>query len=257
MKFLVSMFFVLSWTLSGRQAQKPLEIHHIANEGVLIRVGEDQVIIDGLFESAYPDYESTTDETLTKIGQQSFPFTSLDLLLVSHVHSDHFTPNKVKVVLKQFPQLKIYANKQTLDSLGLEKDEQIIEFDHAERVSKKLQEITVTTFPIPHSGRRWTWIENTAHLIEIGDYKILHVGDPSSGEALINSNLANEQIDVAILPYWFFRSTEAYQTTMRIIGARKYIANHIPVVEKKRITGLYKNDQKVFVIENEPLIYEY
>ncbi|MEL6824382.1 MAG: hypothetical protein AAFP70_21705, partial [Calditrichota bacterium] len=67
-----------------------LEIVYLANEGVFIRSGEQEVIIDGLFREGVSRYMTLPDDLREELETASGDFESCDLILVTHLHSDHF-----------------------------------------------------------------------------------------------------------------------------------------------------------------------
>ena len=67
-----------------------LEITYIANEGVLIAAGDGQVLIDGLHRPYYPMYAVLPPAQRDLIETARPPFDEIDVILVSHVHRDHF-----------------------------------------------------------------------------------------------------------------------------------------------------------------------
>ncbi len=239
-----------------------LKIFPIANEGVLINVGKNKVVIDGIFKSTYPQFESTPEVFLNQMKNNGKLFKGIDVLLASHIHSDHFTSLEVSSVLEHLPKVYFYANQQIMDKLIEEREnakdlsKQTIVFEHGKPLSKTFDKIKINTFPIAHAGAEKTeWIQNTGHLIEIEGYKVLHVGDPYFGkEELLKANLTTQEIDVAILPYWFLNSEEGRAVVDSTINAKRYIANHIPIKLKEEIANLFKGNFKVSVLGQKGLL---
>src|SRR5215207_7881776 len=81
-----------------------VEITYIANEGVLIRSGDKQVLIDGLHREYGPEYAFLPDAQRVQIETAKAPFNEIDLILVSHRHLDHFHPESVGLHLQHNPK---------------------------------------------------------------------------------------------------------------------------------------------------------
>ena len=89
-------------------AQKPLQlpggnsliVTYIANEGVLISAGDKQVLIDGLHREYKPAYLFPPAELLSALEQARAPYNKINVVLVSHLHLDHFHPESVGLHLK-------------------------------------------------------------------------------------------------------------------------------------------------------------
>ncbi len=236
-------------------AAQDLEIHYIANEGVLIKTGDSQVIIDGLFKSTYADYESPSGQTMEAMMAKTGPYTSVDLVLASHIHSDHFTPNEAAKVLAELPETTFYGSETIVESLlevNSELKDQTQSFAHSENQTKAFGDIRITSFPISHAGGS---PDNSGHLIEINGFKILHVGDP---DYIIDpsevAHLKETEIDVAILPYWMLYKENYLKANQSTLEAKTYIANHIPPAEVNELTKQFQSESTVAVINKEPLI---
>jgi hypothetical protein len=94
-------------------AQWSLEITYIANEGVLLRSGDTQILIDGLFReySSYPFLPQPHQEQLETAMP---PFEGVDLILVSHRHGDHFHPEAVSRYLQNNRTTRLVSSEQVV-----------------------------------------------------------------------------------------------------------------------------------------------
>ena len=62
-----------------------LLVTYIANEGVLISSGDQQVLIDGLHREYKPDYAFPPDALRKPLESASLPYDKIRLILVTHV----------------------------------------------------------------------------------------------------------------------------------------------------------------------------
>src|SRR5687767_3050542 len=70
-------------------------IRYIANEGVLIRAADRQILIDGLHREYKPAYAFLPPDLQNLLENARQPYDKINLLLVSHVHLDHFHPESI------------------------------------------------------------------------------------------------------------------------------------------------------------------
>ena len=95
----------------------PIDVTYIANEGFLIQAAGKKVLIDALFERGAPNYLTPSPELLDHIATDKGLFADIDLLLVTHVHGDHFNPAMVLRYLRSHPRCQFVAHKQVIDSI--------------------------------------------------------------------------------------------------------------------------------------------
>jgi glyoxylase-like metal-dependent hydrolase (beta-lactamase superfamily II) len=72
--------------------QAGVTITFLANEGVMLSSGGKKVLIDALFLKYETGYAVPADSTLSALAKARPPFDSVDLILVTHRHGDHFHP---------------------------------------------------------------------------------------------------------------------------------------------------------------------
>lgn len=239
-----------------------VKITYIANEGVMISAGEKQVLIDAIHKEYYPQYLATDEAMLQKMFAKAPPFTSVDVVLASHIHRDHFHGKTIADYLKNVGTASLFATAQVLDSVRLFlKDGDISKkrlisagYKTGEKSVYEKNEIRITNFKIVHGSERYSWIENSGHLVEIAGKKILHVGDPAFGAKDIQAaGLLAEEIDVAILPYWFLINENGRAVIEEWIQPRQIVAAHIPPARNTDAIAEIKKHYPAAIIFTEPM----
>ena len=234
-----------------------LEVWPIANEGVMVKVGDQQVIIDGIFKSTYPKFASTPASVFENLQKGNEPYDNVELILASHKHSDHFSVAEISNVLMDTDETQFYVNEEMAEEMKgsdnwKEIQSMVIEFPYAEETNYSFKEINIRTFPILHARRTPSEMKNTSHLIEIDGYRVMHVGDASYGQQdLIDLNLSELDLDVLILPYWFVRDADGQAFVSKNMPARSYYINHIPPAELKSVLDLLRGRPNMVVMGNE------
>lgn len=211
-------------------------ITYVGNAGFLIERGEHKVLIDALYRTGVPGYVVHSKELQTQQENGHPPFDDIDLVLATHVHTDHFEPNSVGKFLNGNQQAKALTSFQAADRLmrvfpGFELVKDRVQAYYPsegdkEKISFDGIDVTIMTM---HHGRSIPF-QNIAFLVEIDGFKVLHMGDAQVGHAeLARYQLQNEEIDVALVPFWLlleYRGVKMIQTT---IASRKVFPMHLPV----------------------------
>lgn len=214
-----------------------LKLTYVGNEGVLISDGTKAVLIDGLHRKYDDAYLNPPPEVLSAMENAGPPFDQVRVVLVSHVHGDHFSPESVGLHLKNNPKAILVSDAQKMSDIARQFP------DHAsirgqtyeataewkERIVFERDGIKVTLLGMKHGSpdRHW-WVKNLGHIIEIGGKKLFHFGDADMGvDNFAAFDLAAEKIDVAFIPYWFLLGDNGRKLVRETIAAKHNIAVHI------------------------------
>ena len=100
------------------QPQDP-SVRYLANEGVLLSLPEGTVLIDGLFRDGLPEYPVVEGATRDSLERGLGVFGDIDLVLVTHVHRDHFNALAVERHLIENPRAHLVASRQVADSVRI------------------------------------------------------------------------------------------------------------------------------------------
>jgi L-ascorbate metabolism protein UlaG (beta-lactamase superfamily) len=214
-----------------------IRLTYVGNEGVLISDGMKAVLIDGLHRKYGDAYLNPPPEVLSAMETAKPPFDQVRVVLVSHVHGDHFSPESVALHLKNNPKAILVSDAQKMSDIAR------LYPDHAsirnqtyeatpewkERIVFERDGIKVTLLGMKHGSpdRHW-WVKNLGHIIEIGGKKLFHFGDADTAiENFAAFNLAAEKIDIAFIPYWFLLNESGRKLVRETIAAKHNIAVHI------------------------------
>lgn len=213
-----------------------LIIKYTGNEGVLITSGKKKVLIDALHREYKPDYLFPPPELLKSMETALSPYDQINLLLVSHMHLDHFHPESVALALKNNPHGVLVSSEQVVSQINenLNDDEKIksriieITPEWKQKSELNIEGIQLTVLGLRHVNRQHIGIQNLGYLIEIGGRKILHTGDADmTAENFTGFNLDKQGIDVAIIPYWYLLSENGRELVKKHLNPNHIIAVHI------------------------------
>lgn len=248
-----------------------LHISYVGNMGVLLSSGEKAVLIDGLHKEYKPAYVFPSDNTTAEIIQGIYQEQGkVNMALITHYHRDHFDAALTSAFLLANPGSYVLGGLQVIDKIRAEQEvnqsqiaEQLklIPYDNAIHAIKQ-KTLEVEAFKCPHVNKaRHASVQNLAYIIHMHGYSILHLGDSNwdvASDALQNANLPDQQIDIAILPYWMLLDRTSKEKVDRLIDPKILIATHVPPNLGQRERALlqqYHANLTIFEKLNQQLIY--
>lgn len=184
-------------------------VRYLANEGVLVTLPEGTVLIDGLFGDGLPDYPTVAPATRDSLEGGLGAFGAIDLLLVTHVHRDHFNALAVEQHLIQNPRAHLVAPAQVADSLRILGSEFERFGDRVHPVDAtpgRIAEIEAAGIPIralgiAHPPSRNQPVEHVGYVVG-RERTVAHLGDMGLGSAGVETLTAGSGVSIALVPYW-------------------------------------------------------
>jgi L-ascorbate metabolism protein UlaG (beta-lactamase superfamily) len=234
-----------------RKPGTDLTVRYIANEGVLLVSGNKQVLIDGLHREYKPAYLFPPPEMQAVLENARAPYDMINVLLVSHVHLDHFHPEAIGQYLKANPKSVLVSSGQAVDEVtkGFAEHEKVrpqikpVNHEWKKATEMNLDGVKIKFLGLRHSGEHFKSIQNLGHVIELGGKKLLHIGDADmTAENFAAFNLASEKIDIAFIPYWFLITADGRAFVKEHFNAKNIIAVHIPPAEAEKVTRQLAKD---------------
>lgn len=211
-------------------AESDLEVTYLANEGYLLRAGDQAVIIDGFVTEPYSIYGAVPPDAWAKMIAGEPPFEKIDVALVSHIHRDHVQPDAARTFLERHPETVFASSPHVVDAVGGQAESRRMYWPAPGTVGNlEHNGVRVQLFRLPHGGQRHKAIQNLGHVIEIGGFKILHIGDADGSEKNYEPyELSAQGIDVALVPYWFLLETAGRELVANHLQGRFTVASHVP-----------------------------
>lgn len=212
-----------------------VHVRFLANEGVLLTAGQDKVLIDGLFVR-YGDYATPDWRTARHLVLAEPPFDSVDVVLVTHYHGDHFAPEPVAGHLRYNPRSALVTSQQVIDSLRAGASltgvaaERIMPrtMKPGTRRREKINGVAVELLGVPHGGRRHRHVEHVGFIVEMGGRRVLHLGDTDINDETYGAlRLDTARVDVALVPYWTLLDEDSRRVIARYIKPKHIVAIHV------------------------------
>lgn len=213
---------------------------YIANAGVLININSKKVVIDGLNNANYQLYKGTPIEISEKIIGGIPPFDNIDVMLITHNHSDHFDMESVAKFLQKNSDTVVVSNHDVISTIrshisGIEETRLIgilPKYQCEERIQVK--GIDIVAFSLVHDGKENAEVNNLAFLID-SSKKVLHLGDGAAiKENYEGLNLQKYKIDLLIANFPYVSVPSARKIIMDYIKPRKIAVVHLPYEERDR-----------------------
>lgn len=225
------------------QQDHGVSLTFLANEGVMLSAGGKKVLIDALFLKYERGYAVPADSTLAALGRARAPFDSVDLILVTHRHGDHFHPAPVTAHLGANRRASLVTSRQVIDSLRGHAPARTLPADRlvsrtmrpGTRRREVISGIPVEVLGLPHGGH--PRVEHLGFIVDLGGRRVLHTGDAElSEETLAPFRLDTARIDVALLPYWAVDGRKERRVVERWIRPRQVVAFHVGEREGAKAT---------------------
>jgi L-ascorbate metabolism protein UlaG (beta-lactamase superfamily) len=227
---LVLAALLLQAFVPGARQGDGVTVTFIANEGVLLAGGSKRVLIDALFEKYKSDFAIAADSTQLALRTARAPFDSVNLVLVTHHHGDHFQPAPMAAHLRANSHAALLAPQQVVDSLR----GRIAAADIGPRVMARAvargasRRDTVNGVPVTVLGLAHHDLQHYGYIVEIGGRRVLHVGDTDDGAKSFPAfRLDTMRIDLALLPQWMGMRPQGREMIERWIKPRHVAFFHL------------------------------
>jgi len=240
--------------------QRPgaIDLTYLANEGFLIGGGGKKILVDALLREGIPKYYlRPSPATLSRMETATSPFDGIDLVLATHYHRDHFDAGSVAAHLRANPKATFVSVHQAADLVtaafpaGARERSRILATtpDRNQSASLAVSDIPVKVIRLMHGN-----FQNTGFLVAVAGKKILHLGDSDAEVSNFDAfDLEKEQIDLALIPYWYFLDAEGKRVVRDHIRARRVVAIHIGIEGRvaRDLAGIRKEFPDV-ILATEP-----
>jgi len=244
-----------------------LQLTYLANEGFLCRSGEDAVLFDAFVSEPYAGYAALPEEVHAKLVRAEAPFDAVDVAITSHVHGDHFQPEPACAFLAAAPGVLFVSSPQVVQELAERCPAPEGEAGTAERARRRALDparghtagiehgdVRVDAFPLSHGPGRFAGIQNLGHVVRLGGFRILHLGDAHMDPRnFAPYELPTLELDVALVPYWYFGSTVGEVLLSEHLEARLVVAMHVPPGEVQAVRTALARSHPDVVVFTEPL----
>ena len=224
----------------------------LANEGFLVRSGEESVLVDALFRATgpYPEFfqQGPSEALLERLLNGDGEFAGIDVALATHHHQDHHDARTTVEFLKRHDKAILVATEATAATL--------VEHPGYDEVAERVtvptlawsecadlepNGIEVRVCRVRHSGS--PELTNHVYRVNLGGFRFAHEGDAElSAAAFRDMGLAEDELDLAFLHYWWVTAEEGRSIVSRWLAPRAVVLMHhrwaAAEAARERLTGL-------------------
>lgn len=238
---LAGLMTTLAWS---SHATEPLRLTYLANAGAMVEQGESKVLFDPLFRITHGYYRSLPDHMENSLLSAQPPFDGVDLVLVSHIHLDHFSPNLMLDYLLLNPEVQVIVPAQALDAMQqfasgqesamLERITALNLSHYGSPMQQQVGDMLVEILRIPHSG----WPDenrSTQNLVYRVTFKngisVVHLGDSAGQEALFarfNEFWPRRTNHLVLAPVWLMQQSEGLAILQGQLSTVRTLGMHVP-----------------------------
>jgi L-ascorbate metabolism protein UlaG (beta-lactamase superfamily) len=218
-----------------------VRVTYIGNEGFLIEVDSHAVLIDALFREGVSGYASHEPKLRRQLEKAEPPFSSVDVVLATHYHADHFDPSSVGTHLVNNRKAAFISTQQSVSELETSFPawrhvrSRVIASTPPEgvRAVYEFGPVRVSALNLHHGRDRP--VENLGFLIEVGGWTFLHIGDTEvTPDELAAHKLNEEEIDLFFVPYWYLAYSDWDVHMEAVTSDARLVAMHMPPPDDPR-----------------------
>jgi len=220
----------------GSAPDQELEVTYVANEGFLVQLGDQRVLVDSLFSDGVIGYETVPAATREALENGTSRQGGVQVALASHFHGDHFDGTSVGRFLKANPHAVFVSTPQAAesfrnanpDSADLGRRFHAVLPDPGTVESLEFDGVRIEVLNL-HHGRRDPPVQNLGFIVTLGGKRFIHFGDTEAKMEDFEPYLELlTEPDLAVLPFWFLSSEWRADLVRRLIRPQSIAVGHLP-----------------------------
>lgn len=227
------------------QTADATSLEYLANEGVILWDGGRGVAIDALFGDGLPEYPTVAPATRDSLERALGRFGGIELVLVTHVHRDHFDAAAVGRHLFANPRARLVAPAQVVDSLTAKVPgaaaflDRIQALDFASGATFDLptgaeSDPTLRALGIPHPPSRNQPVQHVVYLVQLAGERVIHLGDSRPAPEDLIPLLEHGGPDLLLAPWWILTGDEGARL-LESVGAHRVAGFHLARGDEPRV----------------------
>lgn len=252
-----------------------VRITFLATAGVVLEYGGTRIMVDGLIDGNGHPFSTVPQPLKDDLLFGFEPLGTIDYLLFTHLHPDHFDSEQAITYLKNNTVKSVLLPVEESKEKLRQKGARLQHWMQAHHVPFMLPElpvgnhgryaldggISVTAFNTGHMGEHYASVSNYCLLLHLGGKTLLFTGDADFHEDGFALALSGQQVDAVFINPLFYQSPAGRDILDRIIRPRQVVLYHIPFQEDDTLmlrpmvrwqTKRYANDRYTVIALTEP-----
>lgn len=272
--FLICLLIAVNWNICAQitGSGDNCTITYVANDGFLIQTSGHKILVDAIFGKIKGNWcDQPGDSLLNLIYSGKPPYDNIDLLLVTHYHSDHFNSPMVLRFLNNNPDALVVCPSQAneimkKDSLYKKLAGLIhsLKTDTLLDTTMALRNITIKAMRLKHgswiekdtlTGKSYDIhrnVENIGYLVTSDNFRFLHTGDCATDNnyQFERLKLSSAETEISFMGIVFL-SPEGQSVLSNYIRSKKIVLMHVTPGKADYYRGILK-DYSEFQIFGKP-----
>ena len=232
----------LSRTAAGPAPSKAPVLRYVANAGVLIRTEGASFLIDAPIRDGIVPYATSPIDERMHLEHATGPYASVDAILVTHFHDDHFNADAVAAHLVSNPRAVLLSSPEVIERVRTVAP-QVPGARLRAMLPERGQSLTTTIAGVPvrvlgmrHNPSRRYPEQHVGFLVG-KETPVLHVGDADPRPDNFGSLRGLPKADLALLPFWYLSEDTARAMVDDVIAPRRMAAMHVPPNDVASVTA--------------------
>ena len=227
-----------------RPSAPQVTVTYLANEGVMIDCSSQKVLIDALFGDSLENYVRHSTEQQERIETGKAPFDGVRLALATHYHLDHWDAGAISRFLNNNP-VAVFASTPEATAMlphGLGERVRALRPKPGSPAQVGAGAATAQAFRLGHDHT-----PNLGYRISICGKTFAHLGDADDSDASFRTLMRAGQVDVAMVPFWWFLNPTAAEFLTQRWKPRQMIAIHLATNDGAYAEQLGKKFPQVWI----------
>lgn len=198
-----------------------LDIRYTANAGVLISYRDKNILIDALHDRKTERFSTLSSDKVNLLRSMDI-FSNIHAMIVTHKHSDHYSPSLVSEWLLRNPDAILFMP----------------ELEYHNQVALSGREVTITQndmilrfWRLKHDGKEYADDQNYGCLLKFSGMTVLVLGDCMVNEPTLAEFIKDEKIDAAFLNFPWITLSRGRDTIRELIKPKHLRIFHLPFPE--------------------------
>lgn len=218
----------------------PIQVTLVANAGLLLRYQDTSILLDALFSGESCSFCEASPATRERLLRGDPPFDSVDYVLFTHLHEDHFSEaltrefllsHRVKgLVLPYSERLEQRGFFDFVKESGIPCH--VLTGDTCKAEFRLSDEIQISAFRTLHLDEKYHDVLHFCYLISCGEKKLLFTSDVDYTREQL-SFLGTDTLRAAFVNPLFFSDLQRRRFFHGRLPAETIVIYHLPFSEKK------------------------
>ena len=203
-------------------------IFHSVDSGLYLWDGENGLLVDGIHQGREEGCSPMPEFLSMQLRRGSGLFAHLTGLLFTHLHRDHYDPERVRHLLRERPELPLYAP-------GLHSGPAAVRSVRRGEYAVRMGSAYILARDTVHDGERFRGDAHQSYLIRMGGETLFIAGDAdlTAEDAAAFSGFYGGAVDAGFFNLYQLSSPQG-QDFLRALRPRRIFLEHLPFKEDDR-----------------------